>query len=134
MIHGELFGRERGADTGAYARQAGSFELASGSTLLLDEVGELPPDTQGKLLRVLQDRKIQRLGSPRTVSADGRVIAATNRDLEKEVREGRFFEDLYYRLNVFPISVSLRRSQQNRGTVTYFHRGSRSRILNLERK
>jgi formate hydrogenlyase transcriptional activator len=105
LIESELFGRERGAYTGAYARQAGSFELANGSTLLLDEVGELPPETQGKLLRVLQDRKIQRLGSPRTVSVDVRVIAATNRDLEKEVREGRFREDLYYRLNVFPINV-----------------------------
>jgi formate hydrogenlyase transcriptional activator len=105
LIESELFGRERGAYTGAYARQAGSFELADGSTLLLDEVGELPPETQGKLLRVLQDRKLQRLGSPRTVSVDVRVIAATNRDLEKEVREGRFREDLYYRLNVFPITV-----------------------------
>jgi transcriptional regulator with GAF, ATPase, and Fis domain len=105
LIESELFGRERGAYTGAYAKQAGSFELAEGSTLLLDEVGELPPETQGKLLRVLQDKKIQRLGSPRAVSVDVRVIAATNRDLEKEVREGRFREDLYYRLNVFPISV-----------------------------
>jgi formate hydrogenlyase transcriptional activator len=105
LIESELFGREKGAYTGAYARQAGSFELANGSTLLLDEVGELPPETQAKLLWVLQDRKIQRLGSPRTLSVDVRVIAATNRDLEKEVREGRFREDLYYRLNVFPISV-----------------------------
>jgi formate hydrogenlyase transcriptional activator len=105
LIESELFGREKGAYTGAYARQAGSFELASGSTLLLDEVGELPAETQGKLLRVLQDKKIQRLGSPNTVAVDVRVIAATNRNLEKEVREGRFREDLYYRLNVFPISV-----------------------------
>jgi formate hydrogenlyase transcriptional activator len=105
LIESELFGRERGAYTGAYARQAGSFELANGSTLLLDEVGELPPETQGKLLWVLQDKKIQRLGCPKSVPVDVRVIAATNRDLEKEVREGRFREDLYYRLNVFPISV-----------------------------
>jgi len=105
LIESELFGREKGAYTGAYARQAGSFELANGSTLLLDEVGELPPETQAKLLWVLQDKKIQRLGSPRTVAVDVRIIAATNRDLEKEVREGRFREDLYYRLNVFPISV-----------------------------
>jgi transcriptional regulator with GAF, ATPase, and Fis domain len=105
LIESELFGREKGAYTGAYARQAGSFELANGSTLLLDEVGELAPEMQAKLLWVLQDRKIQRLGSPRTVSVDVRVIAATNRDLAKEVREGRFREDLYYRLNVFPIGV-----------------------------
>ncbi len=105
LIESELFGRERGAYTGAYARQAGSFELANGSTLLLDEVGELPQETQAKLLWVLQDRKIQRLGSPRSITVDVRVIAATNRDLQKEVREGRFREDLYYRLNVFPICV-----------------------------
>jgi len=105
LIESELFGREKGAYTGAYARQAGSFELASGSTLLLDEVGELPPETQAKLLWVLQDKRIQRLGSPRMINVDVRVIAATNRCLEKEVREGRFREDLYYRLNVFPIHV-----------------------------
>jgi formate hydrogenlyase transcriptional activator len=105
LIESELFGREKGAYTGAYARQAGSFELASGSTLLLDEVGELPIEIQAKLLRVLQDRKIQRLGSPRTVDVDVRIIAASNQDLGKRVREGRFREDLYYRLNVFPINV-----------------------------
>ena len=105
LIESELFGREKGAYTGAYARQAGSFELANGSTLLLDEVGEVPLETQAKLLRVLQDRKIQRLGSPRTIDLDVRVIAATNQDLESRVREGKFREDLYYRLNVFPIHV-----------------------------
>ena len=105
LIESELFGREKGAYTGAYARQVGSFELASGSTLLLDEVSELPLETQAKLLRVLQDRKIQRLGSPRTVDVDVRIIAASNQDLGKRVREGRFREDLYYRLNVFPIQV-----------------------------
>ena len=105
LIESELFGREKGAYTGAYARQAGSFELANGSTILLDEVGELAPETQAKLLWVLQDKKIQRLGSPRMISVDVRIIAASNRDLEKEVREGRFREDLYYRLCVFPINV-----------------------------
>ncbi len=105
LMESELFGREKGAYTGAFARQAGSFELANGSTLLLDEVGELPLETQGKLLWVLQDKRIQRLGSPKTLNVDVRVIAATNRNLEKELHEGRFRQDLYYRLNVFPIHI-----------------------------
>ncbi len=103
LIETELFGREKGAYTGALARQAGRFELANGSTIFLDEVGDLSPEVQVKLLRVLQERQVERLGSPRPISVDVRVIAATNRDLEREVREGRFRPDLYYRLNVFPI-------------------------------
>jgi formate hydrogenlyase transcriptional activator len=105
LIESELFGHERGAYTGAVARQAGRFEAAHRSTLFLDEIGELSPDMQVKLLRVLQDHVIERLGSTQPVKVDVRIIAATNRDLEKAVSEGRFREDLYYRLNVFPIAI-----------------------------
>ena len=105
LIENELFGREKGAYTGALTRQIGRFELANSSTIFLDEVGELPLDLQAKLLRVLQDGQFERLGSPDTIEVDVRVIAATNKDLSRAVREGRFREDLYYRLNVFPIHV-----------------------------
>jgi PAS domain S-box-containing protein len=105
LVESELFGRERGAFTGALARQVGRFEVADGSTLFLDEVGELPADVQVKLLRVLQEGEFERLGSPRTIKVNVRVIAATNRDLVDDVRKGRFREDLYYRLNVFPIRM-----------------------------
>jgi formate hydrogenlyase transcriptional activator len=105
LIESELFGRERGAFTGAHATQVGRFELAQRGTLFLDEVGELPLELQAKLLRVLQDGRMERLGSPRTIDLDVRVIAATNRNLEDEVREGRFRRDLFYRLNVFPITL-----------------------------
>jgi formate hydrogenlyase transcriptional activator len=103
LVESELFGREKGAFTGALARQAGRFEVADGSTLFLDEIGELPPDVQVKLLRVLQEGEFERLGSSRTIKVNVRVIAATNRDLADEIRTGRFREDLYYRLSVFPI-------------------------------
>ncbi len=105
LVESELFGREKGAYTGALTRQAGRFEVADGSTLFLDEVGELALDVQAKLLRVLEAGEFERLGSPRTLAVDVRVIAATHRDLAGDVREGRFREDLYYRLNVFPILV-----------------------------
>ncbi len=105
LVESELFGREKGAYTGALTRQAGRFEVADKSTILLDEVGELPLELQAKLLRVLQDGEFERLGSGTTIKVDVRVIAATNRDLAREVRAGRFREDLYYRLNVFPIHV-----------------------------
>ncbi|MGR8979256.1 MAG: sigma 54-interacting transcriptional regulator [Gammaproteobacteria bacterium] len=105
LIESELFGREKGAYTGALSKQIGRFELADGSTLFLDEIGELPLDAQAKLLRVLQEKEIERLGNPKAIKVDVRVIAATNRNLFKEVAEGRFREDLYYRLNVFPIHV-----------------------------
>jgi transcriptional regulator with GAF, ATPase, and Fis domain len=105
LVESELFGREKGAFTGALTRQVGRFEVADGSTLFLDEVGELPPDVQVKLLRVLQQGEFERLGSSRTIKVNVRVIAATNRDLADEIRRGRFREDLYYRLNVFPIRV-----------------------------
>jgi DNA-binding NtrC family response regulator len=105
LIESELFGRERGAFTGALSRQVGRFEVANHSTLFLDEIGDLPIDTQVKLLRVLQQRVFERLGSHQSIKVDVRIIAATNRDLEKAVQEKTFREDLYYRLNVFPIVV-----------------------------
>ena len=105
LVESELFGREKGAYTGALTRQIGRFEVADGSTLFLDEIGELSLELQAKLLRVLETGEFERLGSPRTIKVDVRVIAATNRDLAEEVRKGRFREDLYYRLNVFPIRV-----------------------------
>jgi transcriptional regulator with GAF, ATPase, and Fis domain len=105
LIESELFGRERGAFTGAIARQIGRFELADKGTIFLDEIGEMPLELQAKLLRVLQDGEFERVGSPRTIKTDVRIIAATNRNLEHEIKSGRFREDLYYRLNVFPITV-----------------------------
>jgi formate hydrogenlyase transcriptional activator len=105
LIESELFGREKGAFTGALARQIGRFELANGSTIFLDEIGDLPLEVQVKLLRVLEERCVERLGNPRPVPVDVRIIAATHRDLERAVRERTFREDLYYRLNVFPIAL-----------------------------
>jgi transcriptional regulator with GAF, ATPase, and Fis domain len=104
-VESELFGREKGAFTPSLSRQIGRFELADGSTIFLDEIGELPSEVQVKLLRVLEARQIERLGNPHPVSVDVRIIAATNRNLENAVGEGKFREDLYYRLNVFPIQV-----------------------------
>jgi len=103
LIESELFGHERGAFTGAFEKRIGKFELANGSTLFLDEVGELPLELQAKLLRALQEKEIERLGSNKTIKVDVRIIAATNRELEKEVQSGRFRQDLYYRLHIFPI-------------------------------
>jgi formate hydrogenlyase transcriptional activator len=105
LIESELFGREKGAYTGALSRQIGRFELAEGSTIFLDEIGELPLEAQVKLLRVLQERVVERLGSPHPIKVDVRIIAATNRDLERAVQEQKFREDLLYRLNIFPIVV-----------------------------
>jgi chemotaxis protein methyltransferase CheR len=105
IIESELFGHEKGAFTGAHARQRGRFEVAAGATLFLDEIGELPLELQPKLLRVMQDREFERLGSSHTIKIDVRIIAATNRNLEEEVRRGRFREDLWYRLNIFPITM-----------------------------
>jgi len=105
FIESELFGHERGSFTGATDRRIGKFELANGGTLFLDEIGELPLDLQGKLLRALQEKEIERLGGKGPIKVDVRIIAATNRDLEKEMVEGRFRSDLFYRLHVFPISL-----------------------------
>ena len=105
LIESELFGYERGAFTGAFDRRLGRFEVADGATLFLDEIGELPLELQPKLLRVIQDGEFERLGSSRTIKVDVRIIAATNRNLEEEVRNGRFREDLWYRLSIFPITV-----------------------------
>jgi len=105
LIESELFGYEKGAFTGAVARTLGRFEMADGGCVLLDEVGELPLGVQAKLLRVLEGGTFERLGSSRTIKVDVRVLAATNRDLARDVREGRFRPDLYYRLNVFPLTV-----------------------------
>jgi transcriptional regulator with GAF, ATPase, and Fis domain len=105
LVESELFGHEKGAFTGALARKLGRFEIANGGTIFLDEVGELPLETQAKLLRVLQEREFQRLGGTQTNRVDVRVIAATNRRLDELVSEGKFRSDLYYRISVFPITV-----------------------------
>ena len=105
LFESEFFGHTRGAFTGAHKDRTGRFGLAEGGTIFLDEVGEIPLSLQGKLLRVLQEGKYERVGEDRTRSTDVRVVAATNRDLEKEVQEGRFRQDLFYRLSVFPIYI-----------------------------
>jgi formate hydrogenlyase transcriptional activator len=105
LIESELFGHERGSFTGAAERRIGKFELANNSTLFLDEIGEMPPDLQVKLLRALQEKEIERIGGNTTIKINVRIIAATNRNLLKEVQQGRFRSDLYFRLNVFPITI-----------------------------
>jgi len=105
LVESEMFGREKGAYTGALTKQIGRFELADGSTIFLDEISDLPLDVQVKLLRVLEEREIERLGNPKPVKIDVRVIAATNQELQKALSEKRFRDDLFYRLNVFPIQI-----------------------------
>jgi formate hydrogenlyase transcriptional activator len=121
LIESELFGREKGAFTGAVARQIGRFELAERSTIFLDEIGDLPADIQVKLLRVLEERQIERLGSPRSIPVDVRIITATHRNLEKRIEENAFREDLFYRLNVFPIQVPPLRDRAEDIPYLLFH-------------
>jgi formate hydrogenlyase transcriptional activator len=120
LIESELFGREKGAYTGALAREIGRFEMADKSTLFLDEIGDLPMELQAKLLRVLQEGEFERLGSPKTLRVDVRVIAATNRNLHAMMKEGKFREDLFYRLSVFPILLPpLRERAQDIPALTW---------------
>jgi transcriptional regulator with GAF, ATPase, and Fis domain len=121
LVESELFGHEKGAFTGAATARSGRFKLADGATIFLDEIGELPLELQAKLLRVLQEGEFERLGSSRTIRVDVRVIAASNRDLEQEVRRGSFRADLFYRLNVFPIRMpSLRERREDIGMLVNF--------------
>jgi chemotaxis protein methyltransferase CheR len=113
LIESELFGHEKGAFTGALSTQVGRFELAKGSTLFLDEIGELPFELQAKLLRVLEGGEFERIGSPKTLKTDARIIASTNRDLEAEIKHGRFRSDLWYRLKVYPITMPPLRERED---------------------
>ncbi len=121
LLESELFGHEKGAFTGAVNMRIGRFELASGGTLFLDEIGELHPSLQVKLLRVLQEREFERVGGTRTVKVDVRILAATNKDLEKATREGSFREDLYYRLNVLPLQLPPLRNRTDDIVVLLAH-------------
>jgi DNA-binding NtrC family response regulator len=130
LLEAELFGHTRGAFTGAVNPRAGRFEEANHGTLFLDEIGDMPIDLQAKLLRVLQERELQRLGSSETIRVDVRVIAASNMDLQERVREGRFREDLYYRLNVVPLKMPPLR--ERRGDIRLLARHFVSKVCNLE--
>jgi transcriptional regulator with GAF, ATPase, and Fis domain len=121
LIESELFGHERGSFTGATERRIGKFELANHGTLFLDEIGEMPTELQVKLLRAIQEREIERIGGKSTIKIDVRIIAATNRDLQKEVDDGRFRRDLYYRLNVFPILLPALRERKKDISVLVSH-------------
>jgi chemotaxis protein methyltransferase CheR len=122
LIESELFGHEKGAFTGAATKHTGRFQVADGSTLFLDEIGELPIDLQTKLLRAIEDGEFERLGSTKTLKVDVRIIAATNRDLEKDVREGRFRQDLLFRLNVYPITMpTLRERTQDIPLIVQYY-------------
>jgi formate hydrogenlyase transcriptional activator len=140
LIASELFGHEKGAFTGATERRLGRFELANGGTIFLDEIGDIPPDTQVALLRVLQEREFERVGGGRTVSADVRVVAATNRDLKAAVETGTFRLDLFYRLNVFPVRVpSLRERKDDipllaKYFIERYARTIGKKIKNIDRK
>lgn len=140
LLESELFGHERGAFTGAINQKIGRLELAHQGTLFLDEVGDLPLELQPKLLRAIQDKQFERLGGTRTISVDARIIAATNRDLGKMVKEGQFRDDLYYRLRVFPISIPpLREHREDipllvRHFVAKYARGLGKRIRTIPSK
>jgi len=122
LIESELFGREKGAFTGATARQIGRFELAHGGTIFLDEIGELPLELQAKLLKVIDDQEFERLGSPLTIKVDVRIIASTNKNLEEEIEKGRFRKDLFYRLNGFSITIPpLRERKQDIPLLVKFY-------------
>jgi formate hydrogenlyase transcriptional activator len=121
LMESELFGCERGAYTDAVARRIGRFELANHSTIFLDEIGDLPADVQVKLLRVLEERQIERLGSPNSIPVDVRIVAATHRDLEQRIASGSFREDLFYRLNVFPIRVPALRERADDIPLLVWH-------------
>jgi DNA-binding NtrC family response regulator len=125
LIESELFGHEKGAFTGALERRIGKFEQASGGTILLDEIGEMPPEMQVKLLRVLQEKEIERIGGRAPIKVDVRIIAATNRNLEKEIAEGRFRLDLYYRLNIFPVTLPPLRERKEDIPALAYHFVSR---------
>ncbi|MBV9958076.1 MAG: sigma-54-dependent Fis family transcriptional regulator, partial [Acidobacteria bacterium] len=130
LVESELFGHEKGAFTGAVQRRLGRFEVANGATIFLDEVGEIPLDVQAKFLRVLQEGEFERVGGTQTLKVDVRVIAATNQPLDKLVAEGRFRSDLFYRLNVFPITLPPLRERQDdiRLLTNYFAQKYRARF------
>ena len=134
LLDSELFGHEKGAFTGAIERKRGRFERANGGTIFLDEIGELTADAQVKLLRVLQEKQFERVGGSQTLSADVRIIAATHRDLARRISEGRFREDLWYRLNVFPIQIPpLRFRRQDIPSLVQYFVERKAREMNLEK-
>ncbi len=138
LLASELFGHEKGAFTGAVERKAGRFELANGGTLFLDEVGEIPPEMQVKLLRVLQEGEFERVGGTKTIRVDVRLVCATNKDLAAEVRQGRFREDLFYRINVILIKIPPLRERREdirplvEGFIQQFGRANRKSIVGIE--
>jgi len=135
LLESELFGHEKGSFTGAIAKRIGRFEMANGGTIFLDEIGEIEPTIQTKLLRVLQEREFERVGSSRSIKVDVRILSATNKDLKKEVEERRFREDLFYRLNVFSVDVPpLRERKEDIPLIVEHLVGKYNKILNKKVK